>query len=259
MRLSDVEALAFPDLFCDCKTGQARLTLIRRRVDGWVQFLKETDEARRVAAAKRHAWAGVPAKFKGVTLNGLMAMSAIQVDGKRKIEPAKEEAIRAAKMYLEQGHVLNRNGVKKNGLLIWGETRGVGKTGALAPIVLKWLDQGKSALWLDFRIFIDLCKESYRDSNAPSVGELVGVAKQADILLIDDLGDPGRDGAETDHTREVMTNIIRHRHGQNMPILVTTNQKPDRLAMQFSEELFHRLAEMSLLVEMGGRIIRELG
>lgn len=257
--LPDEVALHTPGLFCDCPAGQAQLAMRRRRVEGWNRFLEETEAARRAAAAKRHSWAGVPAKFQGVTLNGLMAKALVEVDGRKVIEPAKAEAIKAAKAYLDQGQVINRNGTRKNSLMLWGETRGVGKTGALAPIVLKWLDQGRSALWLDFRLFIDLVKESYRNPNVASAGEMIGMARRADILLIDDLGDPGRESAETDHTREVMTNIIRHRHGQEMPTLFTTNQNPKGLAVQFSEELYHRVAEMALLIEMGGRVLRDLG
>lgn len=217
--------------FCSCDEG-------RRRVRDWDRILAGKNAA---ALTKLFEGAGIPSRFQGLTIDSLAAFK----------DREKAQAIAAARELAENGYIETDKG-PMNGLVLSGMF-GMGKTGLLTPVLRAALDSGKSGLWIEVYDFIDAIQNGYSDGSADTKLE---AAMRADIILLDDLGDPSRKGAETDDKRSIMYRLINYRHGQGLPMLISTNLTGPELAQQFGPRTFERIIESCAWVTMGGVNLR---
>jgi hypothetical protein len=226
------------------------------RVNSWREFQDATGAANKANAHKAvsPAWATMPERFSGLTLNGLRALS--QANGDLEL---RTRAITALSHWMANGYVLSGRGNRKSSILLWSNERGVGKSGAVAALYSEWLRRGHSGAWIDFMEFVPLVRSTYTPGATLDRGTIVSVAQKAELLVVDEMGDVTRNGAETDHTRDVMNEIIRYRHAKSLPTMFTTNLAPGVLAEQFDVALAQRVLEMAVAVEMGGKCLRDLG
>ena len=56
---------------------------------------------------------------------------------------------------------------------------------------------------------------------------------------------------------EILSWIIYERHAWDRTTLFTTNWRPDKLASEFTPQIWNRIAEMANIVEFGGERLRE--
>jgi DNA replication protein DnaC len=216
--------------FCDCAVGQQCKA----------NELRKTAEKRQTQIAATFTRAGIPAHFHGLTIDTL-----VEVVGD---DPDKQKAIEAAKSMVETGYYAN-----KPGIFLFGEY-GCGKTGVLTPVLRHYLDQGHTGLWMEFYDFTEEIQSKYgKDDEASRAMDLV---RSIEWLLMDDVGDVGRNGQETDDKRKLLYQIVNHRHNHVMPMLITSNLAPDRFATQFGTRTFERIVESCAIVRIGGRNLR---
>lgn len=253
-RVSDADALRLGDaFFCDCALGQSQRKLYQRRVASWTSFERETaslNAARALACKEGALDGGVPEKFKGLTLKSLVA--AARVGGQ--IDPGKTKAIAAARELQETNEVTGANGIKKRSILFWGPDSGIAKTGCLTPVFEHWQNRGVDCLFISFPDLVEQVRAGFKDEKW---FERLERARTVPVLFLDDLGYPDRDAS--DYVREVAMSIIRHRHGENLPTLMTSNLTLDDLSDQLGQTLYRRVAEMAAVIQMGGKVLSVLG
>ena len=252
-RLSDAEAVKLgDDFFCDCELGQSQRRLYQRRAASWAAFERETAAANttRATARKNTLEGGVPKLLRGLTIRSLMA--ATRVDGR--IEAEKTKAVALAKELRETGVVTGVDGIKKRSILVWGTQSGIGKTGCLVPTFEHWREKGVDCLFISFPDLVEQVRAGFKDDKWY---ERLERARTAEVLFLDDLGYPDRDAS--DYVREVAMSIIRYRHGEDLPTLMTSNLTLDDLAGQLGDTLYRRVTEMAAVVQMGGRVLSVLG
>lgn len=221
--------------FCDCEAGQkARAGLMKRASAPSDAVLAQ--QAKAVAVKKRKdrlfAEANVPPRFCSFTFKGYTEATRGDT-GKR----AAKDAI--------LNHFKGSNA--KRGIMLCGPT-GTGKTGALSPLFLHYMDKNYSGLWLPYFEMM----ASFRDFESGQVTERMEVAQVVDYLFIDDMGDPKRKEA-TDYERETVFRLIDHRNNWGMPMFITSNLSANRLADYYRIEIVKRLEESCEIVEVTGK------
>lgn len=217
--------------FCECEKG-------RLRRNYWEGKDKQR-QAKKLSTMSEGA--GIPARFQSLTIDSLAQIGDVN----------KGSAIAAARALVEDGYISTAQG-PKNGLVLAG-SYGMGKTGLLTPVLRSWLEAGKAALWVEVYDFIDSIQNGYSDGSADAKLE---AAMRADIVLLDDLGDASRDKPETDDKRSIMYRLINYRHGQGLPMLISTNLSGQALAQQFGPRTFERIVEACAWVQMSGKNLR---
>lgn len=118
--------------------------------------------------------------------------------------------------------------------ILVGET-GTGKTHLAAAIANARLEAGDAVLFAVVPDFLDHLRASYDRrrrqgssddaDDVASYDELFGRCRNADLLILDDLGAE----SPTDWAREKLFQLVNHRVVARLPTVVTTNQRPDRI------------------------------
>jgi DNA replication protein DnaC len=150
-------------------------------------------------------------------------------------------------------------GTTAEGLYLAGQV-GTGKTHAAWTAVAAWClvtgtapaDKDGCAPTVVFARMTDLL-DDFRPGDA-SVRR-VRECQQAALLVVDDLG------AEkpSEWTQERLYGVVDHRYANCLPLIITSNLPPKRLADQTGERVASRLAEMCEVVLMTGADRRRRG
>lgn len=133
-------------------------------------------------------------------------------------------------------------GERKNGLLLWGDSR-VGKTFAAEAVARELHDQGMRVVMDTAAGFVS------RYESADRVGREAmrhRVAK-CDLLVVDDFG-ASRD---TSYGREVVFSLIDDRVSANGPMVVTTNLTPEQMTTCPDSRAAMRIMERCLPIRVG--------
>jgi hypothetical protein len=237
--------------WCTCPLGAEK----RQDYEGYRAELLQRKLARLFEQA------GIPGRFCDLTLDSLPPAHR---EGKRR-------AIAAARMFVAEGAVVParlgeydpaaalRDGesircpaLPRRSLVLSGPL-GVGKTGLLTPVLRHSLEQGQPALWIEFYDFCLEVQSGYKDGSANN--KLVA-ARQAPLILLDDVGEVERREAETDDKRRILWSVLNGRHGDDLPTLVTTNLDERSFRRQFGGRVSDRLWEMAFVVPVGGVNLR---
>lgn len=232
--------------FCECEAGQQYRVGLMKRNDAPDQDVIQA-QARAEAAKRRKEklWddANVPPRFANFTFKGY----ADRVKG----DPGKERIVSAI-----LSHFRGQN--PRLGLMLCGPT-GMGKTGALSPLFLHYLDEGYAGLWLPYFEMMAAFRDF--DGRPGQVSERVKLAQEVNLLFIDDMGDPKRmsgpkpEGA-THYEREVVFRLVDHRNNYGLPMFITSNLPVDRLEEYYRPEIVKRLEEACEIVPVtGGRLV----
>ena len=83
-------------------------------------------------------------------------------------------------------------------------------------------------------------EESWREAEAEVYHSLAGVR----LLVLDDVGDPGKEKA-SEHTRRMYFHLIDQRYGLDVPLLLITNSRGKPLEEVMGEFAVDRIAEMA--------------
>lgn len=138
----------------------------------------------------------------------------------------------------------------KNSLVLWG-IPGTGKTGLASSVFNKLVKQGVQPLYIRAK---DVMKQVRKDELA-EIGERKEVLESiqdASVLLIDEANQQKYSAFEL----QVMEDIIRHRHGELLPTLVTCNISQHQFYDQWDYRTADALAEMAHWIEVGEPRIR---
>lgn len=193
---------------------------------------------------KLFANAQVPARFASLTFKSFHDLAAN--------DPGKAEAIKRIREYYADNRCQTPTGAR-DGILLYGRSD-MGKTGALSPLFVSKVRAGVAGLWVQYNDLL----AALRDFESGQVQERIKAAQHAELLFIDDFGDPAADRAATDYTRDVIFRILDHRNNYHLPTLVTSNLSPTQMQSQFHERTVKRLNEMCVIVEVGGTPMRGL-
>lgn len=216
--------------FCQCPAGRA------------AEAAERAKAAERASAKLAAAFtaAGIPAHFRGFTIETLVAAAGD--------DPDKARAIEVAQALVQTGLYAG-----KRGAFFFGPY-GSGKTGLLTPVLRHYLDQGHSGLWIEYA---DFCSEIQRKyGQGDEADKALDLVRSVDWLLMDDVGDAARSGQETDDKRKLLYQIVNSRHDHMRPMLLTSNLSPDQFANQFGARTFERVLESCAIVKIAGRNLR---
>jgi DNA replication protein DnaC len=131
---------------------------------------------------------------------------------------------------------------RKNGLLLWGDTR-AGKTFAAEAVARELHDQG-------LRVMMDTAAgfvSRYESADRMGREALRHRVAKCDLLVVDDFG-ASRD---TSYGREVVFSLIDTRISANGPMVVTTNLTPEQMAVCPDSRAAMRIMERCLPVRVG--------
>lgn len=213
---------------------------------GWESFAQESAFLSRINHENRLRslyGAKIPEIYRGLTFDGFIALA------------GDEQEKRAAILVAKQLHTtkeIKLGGATFTSVLVWGKP-GVGKTGLFTP-VFQELSAGRTSLWISLLDLTNAINDGYRTDQAY---QRLNAARDVDFLFLDDVGDPQRKTA-TDGMRTSLQAIIWHRHANRLPTIMTSNLSPDALKVHFSDAIYQRMATMALIIEMGGKVLRNL-
>lgn len=230
--------------FCTCGAGQAyQACLGTVEIDMNAVVAQATAEAKGRKREQLFVNAGVPEKYQHYTFFNYVQAAA----GDR----GKIAAIDAIKTIYAKDEI-NRGGQRFKGLYLYGNT-GVGKTGALSPLFVWMLREGKIGFWVQYH---ELLAQA-RDFESGKVEERIHALQRAEVVMIDDFGDPSASRMATDWSREVIFRIIDYRANHYLMTLVTSNLDPAGVENQFDGRTARRLFAICLPVLVAGEPMRE--
>lgn len=145
--------------------------------------------------------------------------------------------------YVENFKEFRKNG---KGLLLYGEV-GTGKTYAAACVANALIDKGYPCLVTNFARLTNTISGMYAGKQ-----EYIDGLNKFSLLVIDDLASE----RDTEFMGEIVQNIIDSRYRVGLPLIVTTNLKPNELQNTKDlrkQRIYSRLFEMTLPVEVKGK------
>lgn len=152
--------------------------------------------------------------------------------------PIVERSLRGA-MLAVQSFV---NGYPTNdppGLLLLGPT-GVGKTHLAAGALRQLIARGHEGIFFDYLNLLERIRSSYNETLGTSDRAAYGLALEAEILLLDDLGAH----RVTDWVKDTVTAIVTYRCNHRKPLIATSNLRDEDMQQHIGERAYSRLFEM---------------
>ena len=147
----------------------------------------------------------------------------------------------------------------KHGLLLLGPC-GIGKTHLAVAAGLALQTKGANVRFYDFRELLKLIQESYNSEERNSEWKLLTPARNAEVLILDELGA----ARPTDWALDKMTQIINQRYNDCRLTIFTSNfsdlvtpQHRHTLSDRVGPRIRSRLREMCVTVEVSGKDYRE--
>lgn len=156
-----------------------------------------------------------------------------------KQRPGSEKAFEMAQRYVNE---FDQWGPQS--LMIWGSP-GNGKTHLAAAIANEIHKRGYIVVFQSVPELLGRIKSTFNKNSRDTEEQIMKALLTCDLLILDDIG------AEklTDWVQDVMFRIIDGRYRKELPILYTSNLRPNELAGQVSERTYDRITETSVLVE----------
>jgi len=181
--------------------------------------------------------------------------------GNIQFSPGRSKAIKAMTDFLDEV-ANNTNELPKQGIFFSGPF-GIGKTYFLGAIANKLKEYNISTTLIYMPEFLREIRDSIRDD---SINEKVNHFKQADVLMLDDIG------AETQSAwfrDEILGSILQFRMMEELPVFFTSNYTMEQLEHQLAKttrgdveqvkagRIMERIKQVSQEVEMTGPNRRE--
>lgn len=133
-------------------------------------------------------------------------------------------------------------------LLLCGGS-GIGKTHAVVCFLRHYLEneQGDFCFAYAASFFNRLRFSEYQEKQA-----LLERAKNAELFILDDLAVENR----TDYSASLLDEIVWHREGNLLPMIVTSNKSPEELRLILGERVYDRLAAGGTVFSGTGESLR---
>lgn len=173
---------------------------------------------------------------------------------KLKVDDDNRQIANAAENYCQQWEQNKRD---NNGLLFYGKP-GRGKTTIACCIANRLLDMGVSVKAMSVNDMIQRVKDSFDNYGQDGETELKREIKNADMLILDDLGAEYK----TDWSAALVYEIIDARYRSQKPTIVTTNLAISALREHLTDNngvsrAYDRLIEILSPVEFKGKNYRQ--
>lgn len=160
-------------------------------------------------------------------------------------ERGRAEAIREMSYFVDQV-IENPEQLPKRGLYFTGPF-GVGKTYLLGALANKLKEFNISSMLIYMPEFLREIRDSFKDD---SINEKVNYFKQADVLMLDDIG------AETQSAwfrDEILGSILQYRMMEQLPVFFTSNYTIEQLEEQLAKTTRGNIEKVK-----AGRIIERI-
>jgi DNA replication protein DnaC len=152
---------------------------------------------------------------------------------------AKQNAIRFTKEFLDP------TGERYN--LFFMGSPGTGKTHLCTAIAKNAMTEGKTIAFLTTGQLISIFKSTYNKSSIKTEQDILNDIKNADLLILDDLGSEAI-GGNDDWRKAIIFEVVECRNGK--PTIYTTNLTDDKLSTAVGERVLSRLYENTKLVDL---------
>lgn len=219
-------------------------------------------ETERTQWQKRLAESRLPGQFAGCTFaswqklpKAAMAAKRLAFEACRAFCANENRMVDLAAMVRERGMEWpeSLDWQPKNSLVLYGDY-GVGKTGLAAAAFNNLVKKGVPALYIAIGdLFLDVQATFRKDADETTRSALRKYAC-APLLFVDDL----QVFSESDFRIETVEYIIRKRHGDNLPTLVTTNLNQEAFRAQWRGAAAHRLIQMAHWIHVPPPVLRSL-
>lgn len=208
----------------------------------------------------------LPPEYQPLTFVTFDRMSIEYQNGKYPARVAAEQFVEA----IDQGGYVNRAAVAalfgrtadddwRNWLVFYGE-HGRGKTGLAAAIVNALATNGKACLYIRLGDFIEAVQKRYSkdrrdgfdDEFGATAEDVLDEVKRAPILVCDefDVSDV------TTNKRSIVEKLVRYRHGQNLPTVITTNLDADSFERRWERTISTVVRDRAHWLPMRGLSLR---
>lgn len=167
--------------------------------------------------------AGIPSKFEHVSLANFVVPDN---------NPIARDTLGQVSLLLK-AYVREYPFCKPQGLLFVGDT-GCGKTHLAVSVLRALIANGHQGLFFDYQTLLNRIRSSYNADSGTGDREAYRASMDADILVLDDLGDH----RVKDWVEDIISSIVNHRYNNNKTLIATTNlqlQKPESSRRKNSE------------------------
>src|SRR5262249_51787740 len=131
--------------------------------------------------------------------------------------PIAERALKSAVLKVN-AFVRDFPAEKQPGLLLMGDP-GIGKTHLAVAALRMLITRGFEGVFFDYQSLLQKIHSGYSKEAGTSEREAYRTALEAEVLMIDDLGNDN----VTDWVRDIVTAIITERCNNRRPLIATTN------------------------------------
>jgi DNA replication protein DnaC len=204
--------------------------------------------------------AGLPASYQGLTFESWQALPESLKEGKRLAFNAAMLFVASTGHYvsLSEAYRMSKRrlagaDVVRNSLVFQGPV-GTGKTGLAAAIINAMLEQLQPVLYVRTQDFIMSVQARYGNGDEkPTSDDVISELRQAPVVVLDEFNLE----MKSDNRQEIMEKVIRYRHGQALPTIVTCNFTQTEMRAQWGERTVSVLLAMAHWIPMGGEAIRD--
>lgn len=194
------------------------------------QFLLEINKAQ----------SHIPIKYRQFTLDDIDVLES---------KSAKEKVI----SYMND---LTTRKLKGDGLFLWSENKGTGKTALGNIVLIEALKQGFTTYFTDLDECVTLTTSGWFDELKKR--EFAHQILETDFLLIDDVGGMEvRTKGNSDLIETTFISLFKKRCNNLLPTIMTSNLRPEDLQEDYGERLFSIACEHLITVECKGADFRQ--
>lgn len=143
--------------------------------------------------------------------------------------------------------------VARNSLVFSGDY-GSGKTGLMIAAGHALIAQGEQSLYMRAMDYIDVKYKTYNYESSEEDREAVRLVQTAPVLLLDDFNIQNA----TDNRQDVMEDLIRYRHGHELPTIITCNYNIEQLTKLWGKRSVEALLEACHWIPIGGQPLRDV-
>lgn len=204
--------------------------------------------------------AGLPANYQSLTFDTWQGLPEHLREGKRLATAAallfvagESHTVSLAEAYRMCKRRWSGADVVRNSLVFQGPV-GTGKTGLAAAIINAMLEQLQPVLYVRTQDFIMSVQARYGTGDEkPTSDDVINELRQAPVVVLDEfnLTDKSPD------RQSIIEKVVRYRHGQALPTIVTCNLNQEELRAHWGERTVSVLLAMAHWIPMGGEAIRD--
>lgn len=210
------------------------------------------------AAARRLTRSGIPAKYAAFTFDTFYSQPAELLHGK--------QIAAAACWCMCDGRLFSLEGAASlaslkgayptegRGWIVLSGPMGLGKTGLAAAVVNERASRGADSVFYRLAdLFADIQGRYGRGADGgPSADDLLDDVKRSALLVLDECNVP----KPSEDKARIVEEIIRHRHGRDLPTLITTNLNPNEFATMWGGRTADVVLENAHWLNMTGPRLR---